>query len=50
MSPGFIEQTAHDYDMSVREVERIAKLYPKPKEFYEKLEEYIRSRNIFESY
>ena len=50
MTQGFIEQTAHDYDMPVHEVERIAKLYPEQKEFYEKLEEYIRSRYIYESY
>lgn len=42
MNKGFIEQTAHDYDMSVNEVERILKLFPN--EFYEKLEEYISNR------
>jgi hypothetical protein len=42
MTQGFIEQTAHDYDMPVHEVERIAKLFPN--EFYEKLEEYISDR------
>jgi hypothetical protein len=42
MTQGFIEQTAHDYDMLVHEVERIAKLFPN--EFYVKLEEYISDR------
>lgn len=42
MTKGFIEQTAHDYDMPVVEVERIAKLFPS--QFYEKLEEYIANR------
>lgn len=39
MSQGFIEQTAHDYDIPEFVVERIAKLFPN--EFYEKLEEYL---------
>ena len=38
----FIEQTAHDYDMPVEEVERIANVFPD--KFYEKLEEYISDR------
>lgn len=38
-SQGFIEQTAKDYDMSVHEVEKIAKLFPN--EFYAKLEVYF---------
>jgi len=42
ISQGLIEQTAHDYDMPVHEVERIARLFPN--EFYEKLEEYINSK------
>jgi hypothetical protein len=42
MTQGFIEQTAHDYDMPLHEVERIAKLFPN--EFYAKLEEYISNR------
>lgn len=42
MSDGFIEQTAHDYDIPIHEVERIAKLYPN--DFYTKLEEYISER------
>ena len=48
MTPGFIEQTAHDYDMPVHEVQRIAKLFPD--EFYEKLEEYIYNRPEDETY
>jgi hypothetical protein len=48
MTPGFIEQTAHDYDMPVHEVQRIAKLFPD--EFYEKLEEYIQNRPEDETY
>lgn len=42
MTQGFIEQTAHDYDMPVHEVERIANQFPN--QFYEKLEEYILNR------
>jgi hypothetical protein len=42
MTQGFIKQTAHDYDMPVREVERIAKLFPN--DFYAKLEEHISDR------
>lgn len=42
MTQAFIEQTAHDYDMPVHEVERIAKFFPN--EFYEKLEEYVKIR------
>ena len=42
LTQGFINQTANEYDMSVREVERIAKLFPN--EFYAKLEEYISDR------
>jgi hypothetical protein len=38
----FIEQTAHDYDMPIHEVERIAKLFPN--DFWEKLEEHISDR------
>ncbi len=38
----FILQTAKDYDMSYREVEKIYKLYQK--DFYEKLEEFIEER------
>lgn len=43
MNTGFIQQTAHDYDMDVHEVERIYKLFPK--NFYEKLEEFISERS-----
>ena len=43
MTQGFINQTAEDYDMPVHEVERIARLFPK--QFYEKLEEYITERS-----
>ena len=42
MTQGFIKQTAKDYDMSVDEVERIARLFPDS--FYEKLEEFIQAR------
>ena len=42
MTQGFIEQTAHDYDIPVHEVERIAKIFPN--EFYAKLEEHISDR------
>lgn len=43
MNMGFIQQTADDYDMDVYEVERIYKLFPK--NFYEKLEEFISERS-----
>ena len=42
MTEFFIIQTAHDYDMPVHEVKRIAKLFPD--QFYEKLEEFIKNR------
>ena len=42
MTKEFIEQTANDYDMPVHEVQRIAKLFPN--DFYNKLEEYISTR------
>ena len=38
----FIIQTAHDYDMPIHEVQRIARLFPD--QFYEKLEEFIKER------
>lgn len=38
----FILQTANDYDMPYDEVERIKRLYPN--QFYQKLEEYIKSK------
>jgi hypothetical protein len=43
MTQEFIEQTAHDYDMPIHEVERIYKLFPN--EFYDKLEDYISNRS-----
>jgi len=44
MFKSFLKQTAKDYDMKLHEVERIAKKYPNTKEFYERLEEFIKIR------
>jgi hypothetical protein len=41
---GFITQTAHDYNLSYETVEKISKMAENVTDFYERLEEELRSR------
>lgn len=43
-TPSFINQTSQDYDISLHEVERIAHLASDSKDYYERLESYLKDR------